>query len=590
MAKYRCTICNYVYDEEIEGVKFQDLPADWRCPVCNAPKDMFVSLREKPKKVEEGVKTTVSDVLVDQMVEWGVKYVFGMPGTSILGIIDSIRKNDAIKYIQVRHEESAAFMASAHGKLTGHVAACLTIAGPGATNLATGLYDAQLDHSPVLAITGIVKRQIIGPGSFQEIDQYSFFKPVSVFDKTLMSRKQTVPLTTLAIKQALIEGGVSHLGIPLDLQNRPHEEEIVPFEGYFPNKLISQPPIMVLKAAQIIDKAERPVIIIGFGAMGQGDNVIEFAEKISAPIVTTFRGKGVIDEDHELYVGSHGGIGSTAAAKLVQGSDLLIIIGSSFSDMTQIPLDKRMVQIDINPFMIAKRHNVEVGLFGNSAVLVPQLSDVVKENRKEDYLNKIKKLKQEWLDLLEKEADPTRTPIRPQYIVKVLNDKIADDAIITLDVGDNGWFFGRNFWMKKTQKMLLSGYLGSMAFSLPAAIAAQLVYPDRQVICTAGDGGFSMIMADFMAAVRYELPIKVFIFNNRELAMIRQEQMMENYPNYETKLHSFDFAEYARNCGASGIKVEKSEELPDAVDEALAMDGPVIVDINTDYKRFKQSN
>jgi pyruvate oxidase len=590
MAKYRCTICNYVYDEEIEGVKFQDLPADWRCPVCNAPKDMFVSLREKPKKIEEGVKTTVSDVLVDQMVEWGVKYVFGMPGTSILGIIDSIRKNDAIKYIQVRHEESAAFMASAHGKLTGHVAACLTIAGPGATNLATGLYDAQLDHSPVLAITGIVKRQIIGPGSFQEIDQYSFFKPVSVFDKTLMSRKQTVPLTTLAIKQALIEGGVSHLGIPLDLQNRPHEEEIVPFEGYFPNKLISQPPIMVLKAAKIIDKAEKPVIIIGFGAMGQGDTIIEFAEKISAPIVTTFRGKGVIDENHELYVGSHGGIGSTAAAKLVQGSDLLIIIGSSFSDMTQIPLDKRMVQIDINPFMIAKRHNVEVGLFGNSAALVPQLSDMVKENRKEDYLNKIKKLKQEWLDLLEKEADSIRTPIRPQYIVKVLNDKIADDAIITLDVGDNGWFFGRNFWMEKSQKMLLSGYLGSMAFSLPAAIAAQLVYPDRQVVCTAGDGGFSMLMADFMVAVKYGLPIKVFIFNNRELAMIRQEQMMENYPNYETRLHSFDFAQYAEDCGATGMKVEKSEELPGAVDKALAVDGPVIVDINTDYKRFKQSN
>lgn len=587
MAKYRCTVCNYVYDEEIDGIKFQDLPENWRCPVCNAPKDVFISLREKQGKAEEGVKTTVSDVLVDQLVEWGVKYVFGMPGTSILGIVDSIRKNDAIKYIQVRHEESAAFMASAHGKLTGHVAACLTIAGPGATNLATGLYDAQLDHSPVLAITGMVKRQIIGPGSFQEIDQYSFFKPVSVFDKTLMSRKQTVPLTTLAIKHALLEGGVSHLGIPLDLQNRPHEDEIVPFEGNFPNKLISQPPIMVLKAAQLIDKAERPVIIIGFGAMEQGDNIIEFAEKISAPIVTTFRGKGVIDEDHELYVGSHGGIGSTAAAKLVQSSDLLIIIGCSFSDQTQIPLDKRMVQIDINPMMIAKRHNVEVGLFGNSAVLVPQLSDMVNKNIKEEYLDEIKKLKNEWLDLLEKEADPTRTPIRPQYIVKVLNDKIADDAIITLDVGDNGWFFGRNFWMKKTQKMLLSGYLGSMAFSLPAAIAAQLVYPERQVICTAGDGGFSMIMADFMIAVRKELPIKVFIFNNRELAMIRQEQLMENFPNYETKLHGFNFALYAENCGATGIKVEKSEELPGAVDKALAIDGPVIVDINTDHKRFR---
>jgi pyruvate oxidase/acetolactate synthase-1/2/3 large subunit len=248
--------------------------------------------------------------------------------------------------------------------------------------------------------------------------------------------------------------------------------------------------------------------------------------------------------------------------------------------------EKRMVQIDINPMMIAKRHSVEVGLFGNSSVLVPQLKEKVKENKKENYLDEIRNLKQEWLDLLQEEADSTRKPVRPQYIVKVLNEKIADDAIITLDVGENGWWFGRNFWMKKTQKMIFSGYLGSMAFSLPAAIAAQIIYPERQVICTAGDGGFSMLMADFMTAVKNELPIKVFVFNNSELAMIRQEQLTENYPNYETELHSFDFAKYARNCGGIGIKVENPEELEGAVDEALKLDKPVIVDINTDPVRF----
>lgn len=585
MVKYRCVVCNYVFDEKIEGKKFKDLPDDWKCPLCNVSKDMFVPLKEKAEKAEKMVERTVSDVLVDQLVEWGVKYVFGMPGTSVLGIIESIRKNDKIKYIQVRHEETAAFMASAYGKLTGHVAVCLTIAGPGSTNLATGLYDAKLDHSPVLAITGIVKRQIIGPGSFQEIDQYSFFRPVTVFDKILMSIKQTVPLVTLAMKHAIIDGGVSHLGIPVDLQSRRHDAEALPFEGNFPNNSISQPEIMVKKAARIIYEARRPAIITGFGAMGQGDNIIELAEKISAPVVSTFRGKGVINEYHKLYVGSHGGIGSSAAAKLVKDSDLLIVIGCSFSDQTMLP-EKRMVQIDINPMMIAKRHPVEAGLFGNSSVLVPELKEKVKENKKEDYLDEIKNLKHEWLDLLQKEADSTKTPIRPQYIVKVLNEKIADDAIITLDVGDNGWWFGRNFLMKKTQKMIFSGYLGSMAFSLPAAIAAQLIYPERQVICTAGDGGFSMLMPDFMTAVKNELPIKVFIFNNSELAMIRQEQLMENYPNYETKLHSFDFAEYARNCGGVGIKVENPEELEGAVDEALKLDKPVIVDINTDPVRF----
>jgi len=585
MVKYRCVVCNYVFDEKIGGKKFKGLPDDWKCPLCNVSKDMFVPLKEKVEEAEKLVETTVSDVLVYQLVEWGVKYVFGMPGTSVLGIIESIRKNDKIKYIQVRHEETAAFMASAYGKLTGHVAVCLTIAGPGSTNLATGLYDARLDHSPVLAITGMVKRQIIGPGSFQEIDQYSFFRPVAVFDKILMSRKQTVPLVTLALKHAIIDGGVSHIGIPVDLQNRLHDAEILPFEGNFPNNSISQPEIMVKKAGRIIDEAYRPVIITGFGAMGQGDNIMELADKISAPIVSTFRGKGIINEYHKLYVGSHGGIGSSAAAKLVKDSDLLIVIGCSFSDQTMLP-EKRMVQIDINPMMIAKRHPVEAGLFGNSSVLVPQLKENVKENKKEGYLDEIRNLKQEWLDLLQKESDSTKTPIRPQYIVKVLNEKIADDAIITLDVGDNGWWFGRNFFMKNTQKMIFSGYLGSMAFSLPAAMAAQLIYPERQVICTAGDGGFSMLMADFMTAVKNELPIKVFIFNNSELGMIRQEQLMENYPNYETKLHSFDFAEYAGNCGGIGIKVEKPEELEEAVDEALELDKPVIVDINTDPVRF----
>ena len=186
--RFRCTVCNYIYDEEKEGREFSELGEDWTCPVCNAPKSAFVPLAEKRKKKARREKGgTVSDVLVAQMVEWGIRHVFGIPGTSSLGLVDAIRKNPKLKYYQVRHEQTAAFMASAYGKLTGHVAACLTVAGPGATNLATGLYDAKLDRSPVLALTGLVKRQLIGPGSFQEIDQHSFFEPICVFNKTLMS-------------------------------------------------------------------------------------------------------------------------------------------------------------------------------------------------------------------------------------------------------------------------------------------------------------------------------------------------------------------------------------------------------------------
>lgn len=584
MRKLRCTVCNYIYDEKREGKKFSDLPDDWTCPVCNAPKSAFVPLTEarveKPKEIK-----TVSDILIEQMAEWGIKYVFGIPGTSSLGLVEAIRKKGKLKYIQVRHEQTAAFMASAYGKLTGHIAACLTVAGPGATNLATGLYDAKLDHSPVLALTGLVKRQLIGPGSFQEIDQHSFFEPICVFNKTLMSEEQTTTLITLAIKHALIERGVSHISVPNDVQKLPYDADILPMEGRIPNRNISPCQPLVRKAASEIDKAKRPVIIAGFGAMGQGEKLLKLARKISSPIVTTFRGKGVIDEDDPLYVGSHGTIGSTAAAKLVRQSDLLIVIGSSFSDMTQIPA-KRLIQIDIDPMMIAKNYPVEVGLWGSSAELLLRLTEVVKERKDEEYLTEITLLKRQWLDLLSREADSSRTPIRPQYIIKVLNDKIARDAIISLDVGENGWWFGRNFWMKQTQKMVMSGYLASMGTGLPGAMAAQLAYPENQVVCITGDGGFSMVMADFLTTVKYQLPVKIFLFNNKQLGMIMQEQKVENYPNWQTDLYNCDFAEYARNCGGIGIRVTSPKELEDAVDEALSSKQPVIVDIETDPRRF----
>ncbi len=373
MAKYRCTVCNHIYDERVEGTKFADLPDSWKCPICGSPKSVFVLLSEETIPEGKQVDMTVSDVLVAQMVEWGVRHVFGIPGTSSLGVVDAIRKHPEIQYIQVRHEQTAAFMASAYGKLTGNIAACLTIAGPGATNLATGLYDAKLDASPVLALTGLVKRQQIGPGSFQEIDQHSFFEPICVFNKILMSEDQTTMLTTLAIKHALAERGVAHLSVPNDVQQLPLSTEILPMKGRIPNMAIGPTKSMIKKAAEHIDNSKRPVIISGFGAIKQGEKLRMLAEKISAPIVTTFRGKGVIDEDDEIYAGSHGTIGSTAASELVRKSDLLIVIGSSFSEMTQIP-DKPIVQVDINPLHLAKAHGILSGLCGNSCVVISATS------------------------------------------------------------------------------------------------------------------------------------------------------------------------------------------------------------------------
>jgi thiamine pyrophosphate-dependent acetolactate synthase large subunit-like protein/rubredoxin len=585
MARYRCTVCNWVYDDAKEKVKFTDLPKEWVCPVCGAPKSAFVLLAEggvEEKKAEH----TVSDVLINQIAEWGVQYVFGIPGTSTLGIIDAIRKtNGKVKYVQVRHEETAAFMASAYGKLTGHVAACLGISGPGATNLVTGLYDAQLDHSPVLALTGMVPRRLIGQGAIQEIDQQAFFEPLTVYNKTLMTEDQTTSIATLAIKHAILNQGVAHIGVPNDVQKLPYETAILPFEGRMPNMAYGQEDAIIEKAAKVVDSASRPVILAGFGCRGQGTKLLRLAAKIGAPIIATFRAKGVVDNNEPLYVGCHGGVGSTAAGHLMDKTDLLIAIGASFSDLSQIP-KKRIVQIDINPLMIARRYPVEVSLLGNSAVLIPKLTEKVIEQHKADYLAEIARLKQDWLNQLEKEADATMKPIRPQYIMKVLTQKIASDAVISLDVGENCWWFGRNFRMKKTQKLVMSGQLATMGFGLPGALAAALAYPERQIVCITGDGGLTMVLGDFLTALKYNLPVKVFVINNKRLGMIMQEQKVEKYESWQTELHDFSFAAFAEHAGGFGVKVTEPNELEAAVEKALKSPKPSIVDIDTDPRRF----
>lgn len=589
MARYRCTVCNWVYDDAKEKVKFSDLPKEWVCPICGAPKSAFVLLSEESAtepKPDKKVERTVSDVLINQIAAWGVKYVFGIPGTSTLGVVDAIRKTEGkVQFIQVRHEETAAFMASAYGKLTGHVAAVLGISGPGATNLVTGLYDAQLDHSPVLALTGLVQRKLMGQGAIQEIDQQAFFEPLTVYNKTLMAPEQTTSLATLAIKHALLDQGVAHIGIPNDVQKMPYEAELLPFEGRMPNMAYGQEDWVIEKAAKAIDEAKRPVILAGFGARGQGSKVLKLAAKIGAPVMTTFRSKGLVDDAEPLYVGCHGGLGTTAAGELMNKADLLIAIGSSFADLSQIP-KKRTVQIDINPLMIARRYPVEVALLGNSAVLIPKLTDKVAEKNNAAYVAEVGKLKQAWQTQIQKEADPNAKPIKPAYIMKVLTEKVASDAVISLDVGENCWWFGRNFAMKKTQKMVMSGTLATMGFGLPGALAAALAYPDRQIICVTGDGGLTMVLGDFLTALKYNLPVKVFVINNKRLGMIMQEQKVEGYPGWQTELHDYSFADFAEHSGGLGIKVTEPAQLAEAVDRALKSDKPTIVDIDTDPRRF----
>lgn len=590
MQKLQCRVCGYVYDEQKgesaggikEGTLFENLPAEWKCPVCGADKTAFSILKEDAKKGE--IKTTVSDAMVSELLRWGVDVVFGLPGTSSLGIVEAIRKNKKIKYIVVRHEENAAMAASAYNKFTGKIAACLTIAGPGATNLATGLYDAKEDSASVISINGQVRAQYTGPGGIQEIDQDAFFRPLTVYNNTIYDKHMALLLLTKALKFSILHKGVSQISVPNNIQKEIIDEKLCKKESCLDNFMISPDEKSLKTAAELIDKAKKPVIIIGWGCKNCGDEVLALAEKIKAPVATTFRAKGIISEYDKWSVGILGSVGTPHARDFVNSSDLLITAGVGYSQLTNVPTDKKTIQIDINPVKLEKSSD-GISLWGNCSAVLPKLREILKEKEDDEIQSRIKKEKEKWEKTLLLEADETKTPIRPPYIMKILSEIISPDSAIALDVGENQWWFGRNFRMRK-QAFAMSGYLGTMGFGLPAAIAAKIAWPKKDVFCITGDGGFSMAMSDFITAVKYDLPIIVVILSNRQLGMIQVEQMMEKYENYATDLKNPDFAGFARNCGGDGIRVVKPKDLKPALIKAMKSKKPFIVDIDTDSKRF----
>ncbi|BBL69050.1 thiamine pyrophosphate-binding protein [Methanoculleus chikugoensis] len=532
---------------------------------------------------EEGAMT-VADVLVAELAAWGITLYFGIPGSSSLPLVDAVRRNPDARYIVVRHEQTAALAASAYNKFTGKVAVCLTIAGPGATNLATGLYDAKEDRASVLSLNGQVQAQYAGPGGVQEIDQDAFFRPIAVFNNTVADPSTAVKLLTRALRYAIVGRGVAQLSLPNDIQRESLEPAYCERETCLASVTAAPTDEAVRAAAEAIDGAARPVILAGFGAMRAAGAVLELAETIRAPVVTTFRAKGILPDENEWVAGVHGPLGTPHARTLIAQSDLVIACGASFSDFTGIPNEKRAVHIDIDPLQLGK-HPLAAGVFGDCAVAVPMIRERVRPREDTGARAWLAEQKREWFRHLDREADPKAVPIRPPYIMKVLSETLPEDAVISLDVGENQWWFGRNFRMKR-QRFAMSGYLGTMGFGLPGAIAAKLAYPDATVVCITGDGGFSMVMADFVTAVRYDLPVVVAVLNNHQLAMIREEQREANYPPYGVELTNPDFAAYAEACGGAGIRVARPQDLADAVLRAVRMNKPVVIDIETDPVRF----
>ncbi len=545
----------------------------------------------EPDPVHE---TTVTDLMAETMTNWGVTSVFGMVGHSNLGLADALRLQESkgqLSYYGVRHEGAAAFACSGYAKLTGKPAACLTIAGPGATNLMTGLWDAKVDRAPLLALTGQVDVQVLGPGAFQEVDLHSAFAPVARFSQTVLHTSKHSELMTLACKNAIVERDVAHLIFPDDVQTLPAADGA---SASGPSGRIASPTIapdenVLGEAANLIRNSRRPIIIVGYGARDAMSEVCALAERLNAPVLTTFKAKGQISDHHPLAAGVLGRSGTPVASWFMNECDLILALGSSFSNHTGITPKRPIIQVDFERMALGKFHSVTVPVWGEIGVTAERLAEAVKDaSNWEDQRDEIAERWAIWRE--EKSSrlsDDQSNGVASANVFAALTEAVPDDAIIAVDVGNNTYSFGRYFECTN-QRVLMSGYIGSIGFSLPAASGAwaatqdQAEYKGRKVVSISGDGGFGQYLGDFTTAVKYNMDITHVLLNNSQLGKISKEQRAGEWPVWKTGLHNPSFSAFARLCGAKGTLVKGAAQLPAALEDALSHEGPALVEIITD--------
>ena len=534
-------------------------------------------------------QATVSDLMIETMVNWGVNTVFGMVGHSNLGVADAMRRQEAkgnLQYFGIRHEGAAAFAASGYAKLTGRPAVCFGIAGPGATNMYTGMWDAKVDRVPLLALSGQVDTQVLGTGAFQEVDLVRAFQTVADFNHAVQEKGKHSELMSLAIKSALVNRNVSHLTFPDEVQiaAAKDKEQAQNSENRITSFDISPPKKMLEKAIELIRNSKKPVIIMGHGARFSKKEIIELAEELNAPVLTTFKGKGLISDHHPLGCGVLGRSGTPIASWFMNESDLLLVFGASFSNHTGITPKKPIIQVDFDPMALSKFHKVECALWGEIAVTCELLGNalggqVVAEDRREEIAHRWSIWSKEKESRMKDDRGNGISSIR---VFDAMNKLCPKDAVIAVDVGNNTYSFGRYFEASE-QSLLMSGYLGSIGFALPAAMGAWAAVKDnRPVWSVSGDGGFGQYLAEFTTLVKYNMPIKHILLNNSELGKISKEQKAAKHDVWNTSLQNPNFADYANSCGALGIRVERTEDLLPAMQSVLEHNGPALLDIICD--------
>ncbi|MDQ2684993.1 MAG: thiamine pyrophosphate-binding protein [Thermoproteota archaeon] len=569
-----------------------------------------------------------ADIVAETLIDWGVTVMFGMPGDGINGFMEALRKRqDKIRFVLVRHEESAAFMACAYAKYTGKLGACVATSGPGAIHLLNGLYDAKLDNTPVIAITGRTYSDLMGSGYQQDVNQLQLFADVSVYNNMIIAPEQAEMAVDIACRTALSQKGVSHITIPIDIQEKKLEGKYskhkVPghTSDVFADMGITPTSELIQKAADIINSGDKVVILIGQGGLNATDNVTALSEKVHAPIVKALLGKATVADDHPNCLGGIGMLGTTPSLEAMEEADTILMIGTSFPYIEYLPSpgQARGIQIDIKPERIGLRYPIEVGLTGDSnkilSILLPFLKQKSDHTIAFDFLHSKQESMRRWNELLAKQSNITYSEsnvkksdepgsqldleirnsqpeyqtvrnnkdkttvglndtrddvIKPQSIAAAVSRYLNKNAIISVDSGTNTIFASRFINIQKGMKFSLSGTLASMACGLPYAIAAKIAYPQRQSIAFVGDGGFSMLMGEFATAVQHKLPIIVIILKNNVLGMIRWEQMaFLGNPEFGIEFSPIDFAKFAESCGGIGYTIKKPEEIDSIMKLAL---------------------
>jgi pyruvate dehydrogenase (quinone)/pyruvate oxidase len=532
-------------------------------------------------------------VLIERLIDWGARVVFGLPGDGINGIMEALRtRQDRIAFVQVRHEEAAAFMACGYAKYTGRLGVCLATSGPGAIHLLNGLYDAKMDGASVVALTGQTYHDLIGMRYQQEVDLLSLYKDVVVYNQQILGAGHVRALVDQSRRAALSLRGVSYLTCPIDIQEQTiGEDKRSPKKKEGHTSDAWRPPIVVPcdadihAAAGVINAGKKTVILAGQGALGATDELERLADLLAAPIVKALLGKVAVPDDSPYTTGGIGLLGTEPSEVAMEECDTLLMVGTSFPYLEFYPKHDRCrgVQIDRDPSRIGLRFPVEVGLCGDARSTLQVLTPHLARRSDRSFLEKAQAGMKKWREKLHQRAQSEETPIKPQVVAEALNDLLADDAIVSADCGTVTAFAARYIQMKRGQMFGVSGNLATMANGPPYAIAAQIAYPGRQSVAFVGDGGFTMLMGEFATAVKYRLPVKVVVFKNNTLGMIKWEQMVFlGNPEYGVSLEPIDFVKFADACGAIGFRCERPDEVHSALDAMMLVDGPALCEAVVD--------